>query len=308
MNSQGFNSLNRRAAGLSIISNVFIIGIELTASFVTGSVSILAGAINSVVDLSAAVVAFFSVRISAKPADEQHPYGHGKVENIAGTIEAGLLFIGAFFIIYGGVKKIISGAELFLPEAGILIMLVSITLNVIVSLYLHKVARKTESLAIEGEAKHINADILTSVGIIAGLALVRLTDIHILDPLIAIAIAVWIIVTAFNLTRKSIGGLVDVKLPAAEEKLIADCIMEHCRELIGFHKLRTRKAGAERYVDLHLVMSRAATLEEVHQMCDHLEEDIHVKLANATVTIHVEPCESECADCTITCPENTNNT
>lgn len=268
----------------------------------TGSVSILAGAIDSMINLAASVIAFFSVRLSAKPADQEHPFGHGKVENIAGAAEAGLIFIAAGLITYEAAQRISGGVQLALTELGMAIMLCSITVNFLVSRHLLKVARKTDSLAIEGDARHLVADIMTSIAILVGLVAVRLTGITFLDPLVAIAIALYIAKTAYSLTRKSFGGLVDVRLPAEEEKIVSNCIMEHFGELIGFHELRTRKAGPHRYIELHLVMSRKSSLEEVHRMCDHLETDIMKKLPHTSVTIHVEPCETDCKECDIVCP------
>ncbi len=274
------------------------------AGILTGSVSILAEAIHSAIDLVAAVIAFFSVRVSAKPADRGHPFGHGKVENISGTVEAALIFLAALLIINEAIKKIIVGPQLELPEVGMVIMGFSVVANFLVSRYLLRVSRHTDSLAIEADAAHLTTDVVTSIGVLLGLLAVRLTGIQLLDPLVAIGVALLIMHTAYTLIRKSFGGLVDTRLPPAEEELISKCITEHMGELIGFHELRTRKAGAQREIDLHLVMSKTMHLEDVHRMCDHLEQDIKGRLANTTVTIHVEPCETECGECTVVCPLN----
>lgn len=293
---------NTRAAALSIASNIFIICIEMTAGVLVGSISIIAGAVHSIMDLLAAIIAFFSVRVSAKPADHKHPFGHGKVENISGTVEAILIFLAALFIIYEAIQRIVPGPALSFTELGIAVMLLSMLVNFLVSRHLLRVARKTESLAIEADARHLSADIMTSIGVLLGLLAVRLTGIQLLDPLVAIAIALLIMYTAYTMTRKSFGGLVDERLPAAEEQLITKCIREHMGELIGFHELRTRKAGAQRHIDLHLVMAKTSRLEDVHRMCDHLEQDMKGKLSNVIVTIHAEPCETECGECTVVCP------
>lgn len=302
LNIKGTRRANVRAALLSVASNSSLVILKIVAGVLTGSVSILAEAIHILIDLGAAVIALFSVWISAKPADEKHPFGHGKVENISGTIEAILIFLAAGLIIYEAIKKIIVGSELALPELGIAIMLFSVVANWLVSKYLLKVSKRTGSLAIEADAGHLTTDVLTSLGVMLGLLVVRLTGMHLLDPLVAIAISFLIIKTAYTLTRKSFGGLVDVRLPATEEQLISNCITEHGRELVGFHKLRTRKSGIHREIDLHLVMSKTVSLEEAHRMCDHLEYDIKKKLPNTTLTIHVEPCETECGECTVVCP------
>lgn len=297
------------AAGLSVASNVFVITLEVAAALITGSISVLAGAINSFVDLFAAVIAFISLRIAVRPADEEHPFGHGKAENIAGTAEGGLLFVSAGFIMYQAVQKLLHGASIELLELGLGMMVVSIVVNVLVSRHLFRVARATDSIALEADASHLRVDVYTSLGVIAGLIIIRLsrffgiTGLAILDPLVAIGIALLIVRIAFKITRRSFAGLIDTRLPPAEEKKIMESIEEHYSELVGFHALRTRKAGSQRYVDLHLVMSKNANLEEAHRICDHLEEDIENKLNNTSVTIHCEPCESECRRCAVICEE-----
>lgn len=298
-----------RAAALSIASNSLLILLKIVAGVLTGSISLIAEAIHSLMDLAAAVVAFFSVRISDKPADKEHPFGHGKAENISGVVEAILIFVAAVIIIYQAVERIIRGETLELLEVGIGIMVASIVVNVIVSRYLLKVSRETDSLALEADARHLTTDVLTMSGVLIGLVIVRLGhaagfNLNILDPVVAIMVSLLIVRTAYGLTRRSFGGLVDVKLPEDEEKKISQAITEHFGgEVVSFHRLRTRKAGSQRYIDLHLVMPRQITLEEAHRMCDHLEEDIRNRLVRTDVTIHVEPCDGNCPACKISCDE-----
>ncbi len=291
------------AAGLSIISNSLLILLKLVAGLLSGSISIIAEAIHSSIDLVAAVIAFISLRIAGRPADVEHPFGHGKVENISGTVEAVLIFVAAAFIIYEAIQKIITRAAIEYLGIGIAVMAVSVVVNIFVSRYLLRIARKTDSIALEADARHLTADVYTSLGVLIGLFIVWVTGLNILDPIVALGVALFILRTAYNVTRRAFPPLIDVKLPEAEEALIASSIREHFGELLGFHELRTRKAGSERYIDLHLVMAKDASLEETHKLCDHLEEDIKSKLANASVTIHVEPCEMECKECPAPCPQ-----
>ena len=292
-----------RAATLSIVSNAALIVLKIVAGLVTGSISLIAEAIHSLMDLAAAIVAFFSVRISDKPADREHPFGHGKAENISGVVEAILIFIAAGIIVYQAITRIIHGETLELLDIGIGIMAVSIVVNIVVSRYLYKVSRETDSLALEADAAHHNTDVFTMAGVFLGLVIVRVghlfnTNLNILDPIVAILVSLLVIKTAYDLTNKSFGGLVDVKLPEEEETLIRAAIAEHFGgEVISFHRLRTRKAGSQRYIDLHLVMPRKITLEEAHKMCDHLEKDVSGKLRHTDVTIHVEPCPGDCETC-----------
>jgi cation diffusion facilitator family transporter len=295
-----------KAAKLSVASNSFLILIKLFAGIITGSVSLIAEAAHSLMDLAAAGIALVSVRISDKPVDKQHPYGHGKVENISGVAEAVLIFAAAGIIIYEAIQRLITGRTLELLEIGIGIMAVSIVVNVIVSRHLLRVAHTTDSLALEADARHLTTDVLTMVGVLVGLAIVRVgqlvgVNLNILDPIIAILVALLIVKTAYELTRKSFGGLIDVRLPEAEERVIRSCIAEHNYRVVAFHDLRTRKAGSYRYIDLHLVMPKNESVEEAHRMCDHLERDIRNRLPKARVTIHVEPCTVECKQCSVSC-------
>lgn len=292
-------STKTSAARLSIISNSLLVLLKMVAGLVTGSVSILAEAIHSLLDLAAAIITFFSVRISDKPADVEHPFGHGKAENISGVVEAILIIIAAVWIIYEAVKRIITGTTIQLAGVGIAVMFVAIIANILVSRKLHKVSRVTDSLALEADAWHLTTDVYTSSAVLVGLGITWLTGFTILDPLIAVAVAIVIMRTGYKLTRKSFGGLIDESLPASEVNLIGSCIEEHYDKVVSFHDLRTRKSGSQRQVELHLVMPKNARLEEVHKMCDHLEDDIKSKLPQTSINIHVEPCQMECEQCTI---------
>lgn len=291
------------AAGLSVLSNTLLILLKLVAGILSGSVSVLAEAIHSGIDLVAAGIAFFSLRIAGRPADAEHPFGHGKVENISGTIEAALIFVAAAFIIYEAINRIIAAAVIEYVTIGIAVMAVSVVVNIFVSRHLLRIARETDSIALEADARHLTTDVYTSLGVLVGLIIVSTTGLNILDPIIALGVALFIIRTAYKVIRRAFPPLIDVKLPGDEEALIASSIQEHFGELAGFHELRTRKAGSERYIDLHLVMAKDVSIEKAHKLCDHLEEDIKSKLTNASVTIHVEPCEMECEECPAPCPQ-----
>jgi len=290
-----------KAALISIASNTSLILLKLIAGFVTGSVSLIAEAIHSVMDLVAAIVAFISVRVSDRPADKEHQYGHGKAENISGVIEGILILIAAGLIAKEAIHKISTGVTLEIVEVGIGVMAVAIVVNILVSRYLYKISRSTDSLALEADAAHLTTDVMTMGGVFIGLIVVRITGLNILDPIIAILVALMIVRAAINIIRKSFGGLMDVSLPEVEQRAIASCLMEHKDHIVGFHKLRTRKAGSHREIDLHLVISRTAHVEDAHHLCDHLEEDIEKILDNAEVNIHVEPCAAACDKCKVVC-------
>jgi cation diffusion facilitator family transporter len=191
-----------------------------------------------------------------------------------------------------------------MTEAGMAVMAVSILASVFLSRHLLKIARREDSMALEANARNIAADVYSAAAVLAGLIAVRLTGLGIIDAILAGLVALFIIKVAIDVLRNSLGGLVDVKLPEEEEKAIRAAITEHYgREVVSFHKLRTRKAGSHRYIDLHLVMPKHVSLEEAHDMCDHLEKDIKERLGRTDVTIHAEPCDENCSDCELACEE-----
>ena len=289
------------AAKLSIASVSLLIILKVIASILTGSISIRADAVHSTLDLIAAITTFIGVSISGKPADERHPFGHGKAENVSSIVVAGLIFIAAGIIIFTAVRRLISGAPLEQIGIGIYVTAAAIVINILISRYLLRVSRDTDSPALAADARHLFSDVLSSVAVLVGLIAVRLTGLNILDPIIALLVALFILKVGYDTLRKSFGGLIDVRLPETEEAEIKSCITEHYSEVVSFHKLRTRKAGSQRYIDLHLVMPKDASVAEAHRMCDHLEQDIENRLRHTSVTIHVEPCRIECDRCRISC-------
>ncbi|NLT19954.1 MAG: cation transporter [Syntrophomonadaceae bacterium] len=289
----------QRVAALSICSNTLLVALKLVAGVLTNSVSIISEAIHSALDLVAAIIAFTAVKISSRPPDSRHRYGHGKFENVSGTIEALLIFVAAIWIIIEAYKKIVEGAGVETIGFGIGVMAFASLVNWIISGILMKTARKTDSVALEADALHLRTDVYTSVGVLFGLLLLSITDIQILDPLIAIAVALLIIKTAYELTIKALVPLLDVALPPEEEAEIENALqLINTEGIVGFHQLRTRKAGAERYVDMHLVVQRDMTIAEVHDLCDRIEQEIEDRLPMVHVLVHAEPCEDEdCSDC-----------
>ena len=289
------------AAKLALAVVLGLVVLKVVIAAITGSISILAQTVDSFLDLLAVVITIFSIGIAAKPADKEHPFGHGKIENISAIVQAILIFTAGGLIIYSAVNCIVSGAVIELTEAGIGVMVVSIVVSILLSRHLLKVSRATDSLALEAIAHNIAADVYSAAGVLAGLVVIRFTGLVILDPIIALAVSLIIIKSAYNVIRKSFGGLIDVKLPKKEEAEIKSCLKEHVGQLVGFHELRTRKAGSQRFIELHLVMPKNTSVEEAHRMCDHLEQDLENRLNNTNVTIHIEPCTIECDRCSVPC-------
>lgn len=242
-------------------------------------------------DLLAAIIAYFSVKISATPPDDKHPYGHGKYENVSGVIEAILIFTAAGWIIYEAVKRLLDSKHIESIGIGSLVMLFSAVVNIIVSKKLYKVAKETDSIALEADALHLKADVYTSFGVGIGLLLIWITGWYILDPIVAILVAIFILRESYILLKNAFSPLLDVKLPDREIEIIEKSIIKYTSGVIKYHQLRTRKAGFNKYVDLHLEVPKTLTVDEAHIICDNIENDIESKIKNIEVYIHVEPIE-----------------
>jgi cation diffusion facilitator family transporter len=279
-----------RAAALSIVSNAALIVLKLVAGAVTGSVAILTEAIHSTIDLLASVIAFFSVRQAEAPADASHRYGHEKFENVAAGVEGILILVGSGIIVYTAVSHLVDGVEVEQIGFGIGVVAFATVVNLVVSGYLFKRAEALDSPALEGDAAHLRTDAYTSLGVLVGLALVHWTDATWIDPVVALLIAVAIVVTGWKITSRSWRILVDEALPEAEVAAIRHCVEElGPRGVVGHHKLRTRRAGARRYVDMHVQFRAGTTLEEAHEIAHALQDRIAGQLNGADVLIHLEP-------------------
>jgi len=300
------------AARLALFTVLGLFIFKVVVGVITGSISIWAQAVDSSLDIFAVVITFLTVGFSARPADKEHPFGHGKAEDIAAGIQTVFLFVAASLIIYSAIRRIIYGAMIELTEAGIAVMLVSMIVSILLSRHLFRVARTTGSVALEANATNIMGDIYSTAGVMVGLVVVRLAEprfgpmVYIIDPILAILVSILILRATYRVGRMALEGLVDFRIPQADEETLMATILEHTGQLVGVHEVRTRRSGSHKYIDLHLVMPKGASVEEAHEMCTHLEQDIEKRLENADVTIHVEPCDIECQQCQIaTCSART---
>jgi len=285
---------NRKAsaAKLSVISNTSLIVLKLIVGFVTGSVSILADAVHSVADLFAAIIAFFAVRVSEKPPDETHPYGHGNVEGISSILEALLILAAVAVIMFEAVKRLIHVRPLEQLGYGLLLMLVSIVVNAVVSRHLFRVAKETESVALQADAMHLHTDIYANVAVIVGLGLVQITGNPIFDPIVAILVSIGVLFMPLELMRTALNMLVDTRLPKHELERLEQVLNSH-PGVLGFHKLRSRRAGSQRIVDLHIQVADDLSLSEAHRLTEEIEEQLRRELPNTDVLVHTEPHEEE---------------
>jgi len=293
----GAGSEKVRAAKLSVASNSFLVALKLCVGVLMGSVGVISEAIHSGVDLVAALLATYSVRMSSKPADAVHRYGHGKFENLSGMIEGALIIVAAAVVLYEAGRRLHEGSEVELLGYGIAVMAVSAIVNFGVSRRLFSIAKKTESPALEADAYHLMTDVWTSAGVFVALVLIYFTGYHEIDSIIAIFVAAMIVRAGYDITRRSTGGLLDVSLPEEEMKVIEAVMVEHEDMFVNFHRLRARKTGTERHVDLHLTVPKSISVKESHDLCEHLEREIRRKLPNCVIVVHIEPCDENCEKC-----------
>ncbi len=311
------------AARLSIISNSFLIVAKLCVGFAIGSVAVVSEAVHSGVDLIASFIAFLAVRLAAAPADERHPYGYGKVENVSGVLEALLIFAGAGWIAVESIRKLISPEPVTQAGWGVAVMGLSAGANWLVSARLFKVGQRTDSMALIADAWHLRTDVYTSLGVMAGLGVMGLgarvmpgVNLHWVDPVSAILVAVLIVRAAWELTSQAGRDLLDERLGPDDEGLIRDRIRAfsdasrpvdpaHDRyqevrtpgdlpDVRGFHALRSRKAGSRRFVDFHLVIDGHMSVLDSHEIAMEISRDIEGRLQGAHVVTHVEPCVGRC--------------
>lgn len=276
-------------AGLSIISNSAIVLMKFMTGIITGSVAILSETIHSSIDLIASLIAYVSVRMSNKPPDRDHPYGHGKFENISGTVETLLILVAGIWIIFESGKKLLYPEPIHLPIVGVAVMLIGAMINWIVGRIVKRVGEESKSVAIRSNALHLLTDVYSSVGVAVSLLVVSMTDLYIMDPLIGIAIALFIVREAVQLGKESFLPLLDVRLEPEEEERIREILQSFSDEYLEYHALRTRRSGSEEHIDLHLVVSSQMRVADAHDLCDRIEGEIRKEFPQAHVLIHIEP-------------------
>jgi cation diffusion facilitator family transporter len=294
---------------LSVASNATLVVLKFVIGILIGSVSVISEAIHSAVDLVASFIALFSVKTSAKPADDEHPFGHGKVENISGTIEAILIFFAAGVIINEAFHKLANPQPLDMVGWGLIVMFISSVLNLVVSHLLFVVGRATESVALEADAWHLRTDVYTSAGVLFGLLIIwagkrvmPAVNLNWIDPVAAIAVALLIVRAAYQMVVKSARDILDVSLPDEELTQIRNLILRQAPDVLGFHDMKTRKAGATRFVEFHLLVDEDMSVLNSHRITQVIDDDISALFPDTQVTIHIEPCDKTCpSECIKNC-------
>ncbi len=277
-------------ARLSVASNFILVILKLAVGLYGGAISILSEAVHSMLDLVASLIAFFAVRQADRPPDGHHTYGHGKIESLSGAVESMLMITAALWIVNESLAKLQnSGAPEHL-DYGIGVMLLSVLINWHISGKLYAVAGRTGSNALEADALHLRADVWTSLGVLGGLCAIKITGLYWLDPVVAIAVAALIVRAGYKMIGKSLRELTDVSLPPEDEKIIRRIINEHPK-IIAFNRLRTRKAGSRRLIDVSILLDRSMNLNQAHAVCDEIEAEIAAVFAPCDTVIHLEPSE-----------------
>ncbi|MEM7008628.1 MAG: cation diffusion facilitator family transporter [Thermodesulfobacteriota bacterium] len=278
-----------RTALLSITVSICLIIIKLIFGIITNSVSILASAADSFLDLTASSVNYFSISKSEKPPDHDHRFGHGKAEGLAGLFQCFVIGISSLYLIYLAIEKLIYGGEIVSVDLGIIVIAFSIVVSFILARYIKKVSKETESLALGADSLHYSVDVYTNVGIILTLIIIKFTGLDILDPIISIIIAIVILWSAKDIVIQSVNILMDKELPEDIVSEIENIIMDHEPEVKSFHKLKSRNAGTIKFIEFHVVMDHQLTFVKSHDLAEHIIQDIKELIPNSEVTVHVDP-------------------
>ena len=282
--------LRKKAAYISLFVGIGMLIVKVGAYLITGSVAIFSDAAESVVHIAATSMALYSIILSAKPADDSHPYGHGNVEYFSAGVEGFLIVLAAGVIIYEAVSDLIAGPELSSLSIGVLFIGAAGLVNLALGLYLVRMGKKTDSLTLKADGKHVLTDAITSIGVIIGIVLVILTDYTFFDPIIATIIALNIVFTGFKLIRESIGGLMMEADPAMLQKL-SDLLVSIKKEYwIDLHELRYWKSGDRTFIDFHLILPYYFTIEQSHKEEKRIDEELEKEFTDSQIKIHFDYC------------------
>jgi cation diffusion facilitator family transporter len=278
-----------RIAAVSLFVTACLLVLKLTLGLLSGSIAVLSDAVDSGTDLVGGAAALLSIRISRIPEDEEHPYGHGKVEGISASVAATIVAVGGGLVTYQAVRRLIEGSPEIHVGVGLIAMSVAAVANVVTSLFMRREAKRSQSMALRAEATHLQTNIVQALAIIGGLLLVELTGKRYFDSLTALVLAAYMAWAAYGMVRIALGEVMDAALPPEDMRAIQAALAQHAGEIRGYHRLRTRRSGATRHIDMHLLFDASRTVHEVHEVSDHVSDEIHRRLPGSIVVIHVEP-------------------
>ncbi len=282
--------LKIRAARTSLATTIVLTSLKLLAALATGSLAVLSSAIDSLLDIFMSSANYLAIRQAELPPDSKHPFGHGKFETLATIFQALMIALSGLWILYESIQRLIHGTSLARLEEGMAVLLVSSVVSWKISRYLKATGKATESSALQADALHFSMDVYTNAALVGGLALVLWLETPWLDPVLSLLVGCYILFEAFRLVRHGMGDILDEQLPASIREEIAEIIALHQAHLIGYHRLRTRRAGSQKIIDFHLTVCKLLSVEEAHKIADHLEQRIRDKIGGSDVTIHIDPC------------------
>ncbi len=301
------NKKKKFAAGLSILSNIILSLLKIAAGIISGSLSIISEAIHSMSDLLASFITFFSVMKSSQPADTDHPFGHGKYEDMSGFIEGLLIILASFYIIYEAARKIVHSVPIEIESnVGITVMLIAVIINLLVSGFLFRTAKESNSISLYADAEHLRTDVYSSFGVFIGLVFIKFTGHTILDPIIAILTAVFIYRAGYTISKKAFMNLLDHSLPETDlEKIRAIVRLYPDSVILKENGIRARQVGPVDDIDLVLQFPEDTSICECHKICEGIEKEIRRTFVNASISIHPEPaCYTD--DCQNICDKKCN--
>jgi len=280
-----------RAAALSLGANAVLMVLKITVGLMFGSVAVLGDGGDSGEDVLASVLAFFTVRLALQPADLSHPYGHGKAESLAALSQAALIASGAAFIAVASIRRLVADDTEIAVVPSLVTMAVTVAVNLAVMAYAFRAARLSGSVAIASDARHLMTNVVQAAAVGAGLILVGVTGEHVFDPIVALLLAVYLAWIAYSILRVALSELIDTALPAEEVALLETCLAHEAHGVRGFHALRSRKSGREKYIEMHVLVDPALSVSEAHLRVEEIERDIRSLIPGAIVSIHVDPDE-----------------
>jgi len=282
-----------RIAAISLAVTAVLLVIKLVLGLISNSIAVLSDAVDSGTDLVGGAAALVSVHIAAQPADRGHPFGHGKSESISAAVAATVIAIGGGFVTFQAVRRLIEGSPDIDVGIGLIAVVIALIANVIMSFFMRREARRSDSTALSAEATHLTTNVVQAGAIIIGLSLVAITGEEIFDPLLALGLAAYMGYTAIGLSRIALNEMMDVALPPEDIRTICDVLVAHRSEVRGFHRLRTRRSGSERQIDMHIMFDADMSVERAHHVADAIDHEIHTRLPGSIVLIHVEPDEGQ---------------
>lgn len=278
-----------RIASISLGVTACLLVIKLVLGIISDSIAVISDAVDSGTDLAAGTAALLSVRIAARPEDESHPFGHGKIESISAAVAATVVALGGTFVTFQAVRRLIEGSPHIDVGVGIIAVVIAAVANVIVAFFMRREAKRSHSMALQAESTHLVTNVVQATAIFVGLLLVAITDEEIFDPLVALGLAAYMGYTAIGLSRTALDDIMDRALPADDLRAICDVLVAHKDDVRSFHRLRTRRSGAERQIDMHITVKPNMTVDEAHHICESLNGEIQKALPNSIILLHTEP-------------------